>query len=217
MLTVHQLQSMPKGESIVLPFNSPADQKFLIDLPFKKHSSYPLRKVEDYANALRDESQKGGISAIIDEIPYVKLFLSKYSDQYTTVETSLYGTEGFGFAFPKGSPLVPDISAAIAKMREEGKLYLISQNWFQNHSLYTNQDSAAKVARLDSYSFRGLFLITGITSALAAIASRKYMKKESTTLQKHDVADKPVEEKFSLVSDIPSRRTGSKHIRRYSY
>ncbi|KAL3744058.1 hypothetical protein ACJRO7_013328 [Eucalyptus globulus] len=196
ILTVHQLQSMPKGESIVLPFNSPADQKFLIDLPFKKHSSYPLRKVEDYANALRDESRKGGISAIIDEIPYVKLFLSKYSDQYTTVETSLYGTEGFGF---------------------EGKLYLISQNWFQNHSLYTNQDSAAKVARLDSYSFRGLFLITGITSAAAAIASRKYMKKESTTSQQHDVADKPVEEKFSPVSDIPSRRTGSKHIRRYSY
>ncbi|KAL3744056.1 hypothetical protein ACJRO7_013326 [Eucalyptus globulus] len=126
MLTVHQLQSTPKGESIVLPFNSLADQKFLIDLPFKKHSSYPLRK----------------------------LFLSKYSDQYPTVETSLYGTEGFGF----------------------GKLYLISQNWFQNHSLYTNQDSAAKVARLDSYSFRGLFLITGITSALATIASHKYMK-----------------------------------------
>ncbi|XP_039164441.1 glutamate receptor 2.7 [Eucalyptus grandis] len=217
MLTVHQLQSMPKDESIGFPFNSPADQTFLINLPFRKHSFYPLKKAEDYANALRDGSQKGGVSAIIDEIPYVKLFLSKYSAQYTMVEPSHYSTKGFGFAFPKGSPLVPDISAAIAKMREEGTLYLISQNWFQNHSLYTNQDSETKVARLDLYSFRGLFLITGITSSVAAIASCKYMKKESTTSHQHVVADKPVEEKFSPVSDIPSRRTNLKHVRRYSY
>ncbi|XP_056176780.1 glutamate receptor 2.7-like [Syzygium oleosum] len=216
MLTVHQLQSLPKGESIGFPFNSPADQTFLTNVPFKKHSFHALKKAEDYANALRDGSQKGGVSIIIDEIPYVKLFLSKYSAQYTMVEPSHYGTKGFGFAFPKGSPLVPDISAAIAKMREDGKLYLISQNWFQNRSLFTNQDSATKVARLDLYSFRGLFLITGITSSVAAVVSYKYMKKESTTSQ-HEVADKPVEEKFSPVSDIPSRRTSSKHIRRYSY
>ncbi|XP_039164448.1 glutamate receptor 2.7-like [Eucalyptus grandis] len=217
MLTVHQLQSMPKDESIGFPFNSPADQTFLINLPFRKHSFYPLKKAEDYANALRDGSQKGGVSAIIDEIPYVKLFLSKYSAQYTMVEPSHYSTKGFGFAFPKGSPLVADISAAIAKMREEGTLYLISQNWFQNHSLYANQDSETKVARLGLYSFRGLFLTTGITSSVAAIASCKYMKKESTTSHQHVVADKPVEEKFSPVSDIPSRRTDLKHVRRYSY
>ncbi|KAF8042610.1 hypothetical protein BT93_A1060 [Corymbia citriodora subsp. variegata] len=217
MLTIHQLQSLPKGESIGLPLNSPADQRYLIFQPFKKNSFYPLRKVEDYANALRDGSRNGGVSAIIDEIPYVKLFLSKYSAQYTMVEPSCYSTNGFGFAFPKGSPLVPDISAAIAKMREEERLYLIGQNWFQNHSLYTNQDSATKVARLDFYSFRGLFLITGITSSVAAIVSYNYVKKESTTSQQQEVADKPVEEKFSPVSDIPSRRTTSQHIRRYSY
>ncbi|XP_030535614.2 glutamate receptor 2.7-like isoform X2 [Rhodamnia argentea] len=217
MLTVHQLQSLPKGESIGFPVNSPAGQTFLINLPFKKHSFYPLKKVEDYANALRYESRKGGVSAIIDEIPYVNLFISKYSAEYTMVEPSYYSTKGFGFAFPKGDPLVPDISAAIAQMREEGKLNLISQNWFQNHSLLRNQDSATKVARLDLYSFRGLFLITAITSSVAAIVSCKYLKKESTNSQQHEVADKPVEEKFSPVSDIPSRRISSKHIRRYSY
>ncbi|KAF8042601.1 hypothetical protein BT93_A1056 [Corymbia citriodora subsp. variegata] len=216
-LTVQWLQSLPKGESIGFPFNSPADQTFLINQPLKKHSFYPLKKFEDYANAPRDGSQNGGVSAIIDEIPYVKLFLSEYSAQYTMVDPSCYGTKGFAFAFRKGPPLVPDISSALAKMREEGQLYFLSQNWFQNHSLYTNQDSATKVTRLDIYSFRGLFLITGITSSVAAMVFYKYVKKESMTSQQHEVVDKLVEEKFSPVSDIPSRRTNSKHIRRYSF
>ncbi|XP_056176779.1 glutamate receptor 2.7-like [Syzygium oleosum] len=217
MLTVHQLQSTPKGESIGFSFNDTVYQAALINLPFKNPSFHPLKTVEDYANALRDGSREGGVSAIIDEIPYVKLFLSKYSAQYTMVEPSYYSTNGFGFAFPKGSPLVPDISASIAKLREDGKLHSISQNWFQNHSLFTNQDSATKVARLDLYSFRGLFLVTGITSAVAVIGSCKFQKKESTTAQLHVVADQPVQEKSSPVSDIPLRRTSSKHVRRYSY
>ncbi|KAF8033611.1 hypothetical protein BT93_C0028 [Corymbia citriodora subsp. variegata] len=197
ILTVHWLQSLPKGESIGFPFNSPADHTFLINQPFKKHSFYSLKKVEDYANALRDGSHNGVVSVIIDEIPY--LFLSEYSAQYAMVHPSCYGTKGFGF----GPPLVSDISSALAKMKEEGQLYLISQNWFQNHSLYTNQDSATKVTRLDLYSFRGLFLITGITSSVAAMVFYKYVKKESMTSQQHEVVNKLVEEKFSPVSDIP--------------
>ncbi|XP_056176777.1 glutamate receptor 2.3-like isoform X2 [Syzygium oleosum] len=216
MLTVHQLQALPKGESIGFTVDSKLVRTDLINVPFKNPSFPPLETVGDCANALRDGSRNGGFSAIIDEIPYVKVFLSKYSAQYTMVEPSYNSTNGFGFAFPKGSPFVPDMSASIAKLREDGKLHLISQNWFQNHSLFTNQDSATKVARLDLYSFRGLFLITGITSTVAVTVSYKFRKKESTTVQ-HEVADQPVEEKFSPVSDIPSRRTSSKHIRRYSY
>ncbi|XP_039164451.1 glutamate receptor 2.7 [Eucalyptus grandis] len=195
MLTVHQLQSLPKGESIGSNVDSKLIKTDLINLPFKNPSFAPLDTVEDSVNALRDGSRNGGVSAIIDEIPYVKVFLSKYSAQYTMVEPSYKSTNGFGFVFPKGSPLVPDISASIAKLREDGKLHLISQNWFQNRSLFTNQDSATKVARLDSYSFRGLFLITGITSTVAVIASYKFRKKQSTTAQ-HEVADQPVEETF---------------------
>ncbi|KAL3744055.1 hypothetical protein ACJRO7_013325 [Eucalyptus globulus] len=216
MLTVHQLQSLPKGESVGIPFYSPVIQPVLINSSDK--TSFPLlHTVEDYANVLREGSRNGGVAAIIDEIPYVKLFLSKYSAQYTMAEPLYNNTNGFGFAFHKGSPLVHDISASIAKLREDGKLYMMSQNWFQNHSLFTNQDSETKVARLDLYNFRGLFLITGITSTVAVMVSYKLRKKESTTAQQHEVADKPVEEKFSPGSDISSRRTSSKHVRRYSY
>ncbi|KAI3424502.1 uncharacterized protein J3R85_010607 [Psidium guajava] len=207
MLTVHQLQSLPKGGSVGFPSNSLVNQTVRINLSSKDTSFSLLQKVEDYANALRDGSRNGGVSAIIDEIPYVKLFLSKYSTQYTMVEPSYNSTNGFGFAFPKGSPLVADISASIAKMREDGKLHLIGQNWFQSHSLFTNQDSATKVARLDLYSFRGLFLITGITSTVAAIVSYKYMK-EKLNAQKHEAIDQPVKEKVS-----PGWFLFSKHLR----
>ncbi|KAK3435462.1 hypothetical protein EUGRSUZ_C00160 [Eucalyptus grandis] len=129
-----------------------------------------------------------------------------YSAQYTMFETSYNSTNGFGFVFPKGSPLVPDISASIAKLREDGKLHLISQNWFQNPYLFTNQDSATKVARLDLYSFCGRFLITGITSTGAVTVSYRFRKKESTTAQQHEVADPPVEETFSPFNGDKSTR-----------
>ncbi|KAK3435460.1 hypothetical protein EUGRSUZ_C00159 [Eucalyptus grandis] len=98
MLTVHQLQTLPNGKAIGFPFNSTVDQTALINLPFKNPYFHLVATVEDYANALRNGSQKGGVSAIIDEIPYVKLFLSKYSSQYTMVEPSYNSTNGFGFA-----------------------------------------------------------------------------------------------------------------------
>ncbi|KAL3744051.1 hypothetical protein ACJRO7_013321 [Eucalyptus globulus] len=214
MLTVRQLEYLPKGESVGVPFGSPVNQPVLINS--SKETSFPLlQTVEDYANALREGSQNGGVAAIIDELPYVKLFLSKYSAQYTMVEPLYNNTNGFGFAFPKGSPLVPDISASIAKLREDGKLYLIGQNWFKDHYLFPDQDSATEVARLDLYRFRGLFLITGITSTVALIASYKFRKKKST-MKQHEVADQRAKEKFSLVSNIPSRRTSCTHIRRHS-
>ena len=41
-------------------------------------------------------SINGGISAAVDENPYIKLFLAKYCSQYTTSEPN-YKADGFGF------------------------------------------------------------------------------------------------------------------------
>lgn len=41
-------------------------------------------------------SINGGISAALDEIPYIKLFLAMYCSQYTTTEPT-YKADGFGF------------------------------------------------------------------------------------------------------------------------
>ncbi|OMO89095.1 GPCR, family 3 [Corchorus olitorius] len=62
----------------------------------------------------------GGISAALDEIPYIKLFLAKYCGKYTTIEPT-YETDGFRFVFPRGSPLVADVSRAILNVTQGEK------------------------------------------------------------------------------------------------
>ena len=56
----------------------------------------PLISAEDFAEALSKGSKHGGVSAIIDEIPYIKAFLAKYPDHYSMIK-SISSTNGFGF------------------------------------------------------------------------------------------------------------------------
>ncbi|KAK8664068.1 hypothetical protein V6N13_083871 [Hibiscus sabdariffa] len=122
---------------------------------------------EEYADALRRGSKNGGVSAIIDEIPYLKIFLAKYPSDYTMIKSKAT-TGGFGFVFPKGSPLVQDISSAIMRLREEEKLQMMENEWFNGtKSIFINQDSASDTSRLSLLSFGGLFLITAISSISA--------------------------------------------------
>ena len=56
----------------------------------------PYRTPEEYHEALSKGSHNGGVAAIFDEIPYIKLFLSKYGSRYAMVG-QIYKTDGFGF------------------------------------------------------------------------------------------------------------------------
>jgi hypothetical protein len=51
---------------------------------------------EGYADALSRGSANGGVTAVFDEIPYLKLFLSQYCHDYMMVGP-VYKTDGFGF------------------------------------------------------------------------------------------------------------------------
>jgi ionotropic glutamate receptor len=51
---------------------------------------------EEYNEALSNGSHNGGVAAIFDEIPFIKLFLAKYCSKYTMVGPT-YKTGGFGF------------------------------------------------------------------------------------------------------------------------
>ncbi|KAF0931130.1 hypothetical protein E2562_002489 [Oryza meyeriana var. granulata] len=51
---------------------------------------------DQYADALSKGSAVGGVAAILDEIPYLKLFLSQYCDGYAMVGP-IYKDAGFGF------------------------------------------------------------------------------------------------------------------------
>jgi hypothetical protein len=53
---------------------------------------------EQYAEALRKGSKNGGVSGIVDEIPFLTSFLSspKHQKEFKMVDT-VYKTPGFGF------------------------------------------------------------------------------------------------------------------------
>ena len=51
---------------------------------------------EEYHGALSKGTHNGGVAAIFDEIPYIKIFLAKYCSRYTMVGPT-YKTDGFGF------------------------------------------------------------------------------------------------------------------------
>ncbi|KAI3987271.1 hypothetical protein MKX01_031755 [Papaver californicum] len=120
---------------------------------------------QDYAEALSRGSQKGGVGAIFDEIPYLRLFLSKYRDRYVMTGPT-YNTNGFGFVFRKGSHLVGDVSKAITKVDESGELSKINLSWFGKKTCQ-EPESTTPLTGLTIDSFRGLFLMSVLTSCFA--------------------------------------------------
>ncbi|KAJ0111650.1 hypothetical protein Patl1_03149 [Pistacia atlantica] len=170
MITVQQIQLNSKENYIGYQTNSSIVKGVISNLNFKNSSLQPFSSPKEYANALSRGSKNGGVSSIIDEIPYIKIFLAKYSADYAMIG-STSTTNGFAFAFRKGSPLVPYMSRAIAKLRENGKLMKLENEWFKRLSTFASEDddtsSVVKPLTLDS--FRGLFLISGVSSALALV------------------------------------------------
>ncbi|KAM0020330.1 putative periplasmic binding protein-like I [Helianthus debilis subsp. tardiflorus] len=140
----------------------------LKDMGFNDSQLKSYSTFEDYDKALKNGSRKGGVSAIMDELPYIQVFLAKYCNKYTMTGPT-YKTAGFGFAFPKGSPLVHDVSRAVLQVTEEQMLN-ISNQWF-GAAASCDQQNGAKVNsdRLRLDSFKGLFLIAGLSSTSALL------------------------------------------------
>lgn len=57
----------------------------------KNYSSF-----EEYDEALTKGSKNGGVGAIVDNLPSIRLFLSKYCHKYTVIGPT-YKRSGFGF------------------------------------------------------------------------------------------------------------------------
>ncbi|KAJ8535767.1 hypothetical protein K7X08_034168 [Anisodus acutangulus] len=137
------------------------------------------RLPEDYKEAMSYGSKSGNISAFFDVVPYSKLFLSKYCDKYTIVGPT-FRTDGFAFVFPKGSPLVADVSRAIIKLTENAEILDMSIS-----DLTCNgPDSIVTSVSVSLQSFKGLFAITGaITSSCVLIFIVSYVYKNRCSLQ----------------------------------
>ncbi|KAM1588912.1 hypothetical protein ACFX10_027872 [Malus domestica] len=167
MMTVKQIQMDSIGNYIGYQSGSLG---VIVNLNFK--GMKPYRSAEEYADALSKGSKHGGVSAIIDELPYINIFRAKYSSDYSVIKTKSI-TNGLAFAFPKGSKLVEDLSTQIRHMREEGQLLDLEKTWFHRKTSLMPDDSmednnmSSPSNTLGLYDFLGLFLVSGVSSAVA--------------------------------------------------
>ncbi|XP_039119469.1 glutamate receptor 2.8-like [Dioscorea cayenensis subsp. rotundata] len=175
MLTVQQLQPTVTNLTEILKNGEHIgyqDGSFVVDMlrgiGFKDRQMKNYSTREEYNEALIKGTTNGGVAAIFDEIPYLKLFLSKYYADFTMVGKT-YKTDGFGFVFPFGSPLSRDVSRAILNVTESDTMKAIERKWFGDLKSCPSDSSKLGSSRLNFRSFGGLFLITGVVSVLALI------------------------------------------------
>ncbi|KAF3493588.1 hypothetical protein DY000_02055951 [Brassica cretica] len=172
ILTVHQLSSPIKGIETLETNNDPIGypqgsfvRDYLVnELRIHESRLVPLRSPEEYEKALRDGPGKGGVAAIVDERAYIELFLSN------RCEFGIVGQEftknGWGFAFPRNSPLAVDVSTAILQLSENGDLQRIRDKWLLRKAC-SLQGAEIEVDRLELKSFWGLFVVCGLACVVA--------------------------------------------------
>ncbi|KAH6793341.1 hypothetical protein C2S52_003818, partial [Perilla frutescens var. hirtella] len=133
---------------------------------FRNYSSF-----EEYDEALTKGSEKGGVGAVVDNTPSIKIFLSKYCHKYTMIG-SAYRKSGFGFAFQKGSPLAPDVSRAILQLKESREMEQISRKWFGEEDCGSRINGTSVNSKgLNLDHFKGLFIISAVSSLSALLIS----------------------------------------------
>ncbi|XP_052623586.1 LOW QUALITY PROTEIN: glutamate receptor 1.4 [Lactuca sativa] len=161
LLTIEQIRLASNRDIIVSNLIGNKD-RFLL----------PFSTSEDYADALSHGSKNGGVDAILDEIPYLKEFLVQYPSGYSMAVYEMI-TNGFGFVsvFPTltlpfiYSPLVPELSREISRLREDGTLKMLDNKWFKSNSQSMDSEPVLKILNLKEC--RGLFLISGVSMTLA--------------------------------------------------
>lgn len=79
----------------------------LLDLGFDQDRIKSFENPDQYAEALSNGTHNGGVAAIFDEVPYIKVFLSQYCSDYT-MAGPIYKADGFGFV-SISSPFPPHL------------------------------------------------------------------------------------------------------------
>uniref|UniRef100_A0A0E0M1H9 Ionotropic glutamate receptor C-terminal domain-containing protein n=1 Tax=Oryza punctata TaxID=4537 RepID=A0A0E0M1H9_ORYPU len=175
ILTVQQLQptvtdihELLKNGEYVGYRNGSYLSDLLKGLGFDRTKLRAYDNPDEFADALAKGSQNGGIAAVVHEVPYIKIFLAKHCKGYTMVGP-IYKSEGFGFAFPKRSPLVYDFSRAILNITEGDSIIHIEKKWIEDQHACQNDGTMTSSSSLNFNSFSGLFLVTGVASTSALL------------------------------------------------
>ncbi|KAF9596535.1 hypothetical protein IFM89_012266 [Coptis chinensis] len=140
----------------------------LKQMSFNESKFTPFSSPEETIKALQKGSQNGGITAFFGSVPYIKPFIAKYCNEYTMIGP-VNKTAGFGFAFPRGSPLVADVSRGILKVSHGSEMKELDRAMFGTKITCSGPKKTVASNSLNLNSFRGLFIITGTVSGLALI------------------------------------------------
>ncbi|XP_052181358.1 glutamate receptor 2.9-like [Diospyros lotus] len=176
MLTVQKLQPTVTDINVLIKsgeYIGYQEGSFVGGLLKSSYNDPPKLKTYDtlqkFDEALSNGSKNNGVAAIVDELPYLRLLLAKYCNKYIMVGPT-YKTAGFGFAFAKGSPLVPEVSRAILNVTEGEKMNKILEKLYGKQQDCKMQDDIATTSEsLTLDSFMGLFLIACVSSLFALI------------------------------------------------
>ncbi|CAL2240594.1 unnamed protein product [Prunus armeniaca] len=184
MMTVKQIQFNSKLDYVGYQIGT-FTKLGLIDFDFKGLEQFNQSE-EAYIDALSRGNKPGGASAIIDEIPYIKIFLAKYSSKYSMINTKST-TNGFGFVFPKGSKLAQDMSRQIEILREGGKLLEMEDAWFHSKSNLLFNDKTSDPSALNFHSLHDKYwhvVKKKYWQHVRKVLSRKvFNENEETTVQ----------------------------------
>ncbi|KAG8363920.1 hypothetical protein BUALT_Bualt19G0072600 [Buddleja alternifolia] len=199
ILTVQQLAPSIRGiESLITSddrigfhLGSFAESYLNEELNIAKSRLIPLGSPKEYVDALKE----GRVSAVVDERPYVDLFLSE-NCKFQVVGQE-FTTSGWGFAFPRDSPLATDMSTAIITLSETGELQKIRNKWLNTRACGLPNSEDSDQFQLES--FWGLFLICAIVCVFALLV---YFSRMLRQFKQH-----------SPQQSGPSRPSGSRPIR----
>ncbi|KAL8514506.1 hypothetical protein ACS0TY_013569 [Phlomoides rotata] len=174
ILTVQQLYSPIKGietlrdgdDIIGYQVGSYAQHYLIEGIGIPESRLRALGSPEEYADALLRGPKKGGVAAIVDERPYIELFLASQC-RFRVIGQEFTKT-GWGFAFPRDSPLALDLSTAILTLSENGDLQRIHDKWLTTRAC-SSDNTELESDRLHLNSFWGLYLLCGIACVTALI------------------------------------------------
>ncbi|KAG2717034.1 hypothetical protein I3760_03G154800 [Carya illinoinensis] len=161
ILTVQQLTSRIEGIDTLVSSSEPIGIQdgsfawnYLIDeLNIAESRIVKLKNPDEYSSALRKGPRGGGVAAIVDELPYIELFLSSTNCEFRTVGPE-FTKSGWGFAFQRDSPLAVELSTAILQLSENGDLQKIHNKWL-THNECSMQINQVDSTQLSLQSFWG--------------------------------------------------------------
>eukprot|EP00249_Psilotum_nudum_P017988 c26587_g1_i1 orf=687-3488(-) len=173
ILTVQQLTPTIQGigslqaSSVPIGYQTGSFARdYLIGLNIAAERLKPLSTIASYAEALNLGPDRGGVAAIVDELPYIQVFLA--SQCGFAIAGQEFTKGGWGFAFPKDSELAIDLSTSILAMSESGELQKIYDFWLNGGNCDMPSDQVES-SQLNLDSFWGLFLLTGVASLICLI------------------------------------------------